>query len=149
MYGSDMAWNDVTSGALGVRHTYGPARGFIDMLYVPSPVPQQIGRSNYVDNDRVGMALGGDVELRFAQVRIRPGLQLFASRLIRRHVQKDDSRMVDEVPDGSVLGSTHDPVPGSHGLQTNNPGWPGFASEGWLYGGGVTIGVPLGAPAQP
>ena len=32
--------------------------------YVPSPVPEQIGRSNYVDNDRVGMMLGADIEVK-------------------------------------------------------------------------------------
>jgi hypothetical protein len=58
-------------------------------------------------------------------------------------VQKDDSRILDELPDGSIFGSTHEPVPGAQGLQTNNPGWPGFASEGWVWGGGITLGVPL------
>ena len=24
------------------------------------------------------------------------------------------------------------PVAGAQGLQTNNPGWPGFESEGWV-----------------
>ena len=28
---------------------------------------------------------------------------------------------------------------GAQGLQTNNPGWPGFGSQGWLLGGGVNL----------
>ena len=36
--------------------------------------------------------------------------------------------MADEVPDdGEVAG---EPLAGTQGLQTNNPGWPGFGSQG-------------------
>lgn len=142
-YGEDLAWKDTMRGALGVRHKYGPVRGFIDLSYVPSPVPDQVGRSNYVDNDRVGIHAGADFDLKLGRKHIRPGLQAFGNRLVRRHVTKDDTRMKDELPDGSILGATHDPVPGASGLQTNNPGWPGFASEGWLFGGAVTLSIPL------
>jgi hypothetical protein len=131
------------SGALGTRHTYGDVRGFVDFRYVPSPVPEQIGRSNYVDNDRVGAALGADIAWQIGPVRLRPGAQLFVDRLLQRHNTKDDARIVDELPDGSIYGSTHAPVPGTQGLQTNNPGWPGFASAGWIWGGAVTVSTPL------
>jgi hypothetical protein len=143
VYGVDLAWSDTVSGALGVRHGYGPARAFVDLLYAPSPVPDQVGRSNYVDNDRVGMAIGGDLEIPIAGARMRPGLSLFAHRLVPRHVRKDDARIRDELPDDAVLGSTRDPVPGARGLQTNNPGWPGFGSAGWLWGGTLTLSVPF------
>jgi hypothetical protein len=142
-YGSDLGWSDTMSGALGVRHTYGPARAFVDLRYVPSPVPAQVGRSNYVDEDRVGIAAGGDVTVKIDSAKLRPGLQLFVDRLVPRWVTKDSSRIVDELPDGSIFGSTHDPVPGAHGLQTNNPGWPGFGSSGWVWGASVTLAVPL------
>jgi hypothetical protein len=142
-YGNDLAWKDTVRGAVGVRHAYGPARGFIDLAYVPSPVPDQVARSNYVDNDRVGFHAGADFDLDLGRTRVRPGLQLFGSRLVPRHVTKDDRRIKDELPDGSILGATHDPVPGASGLQTNNPGWPGFGSEGWLLGGAITLSFPL------
>lgn len=142
-YGADYAWSDTMSGALGVRHVYGRARGFVDLSFVPSPVPRQTGRSNYVDNDRVGLALGGDVEIQVAGARIRPGLSLFAQRLVPRYVRKDDALVRDELPDDAVLGATRDAVPGARGLQTNNPGWPGFASAGYLWGGTLTLSVPL------
>jgi hypothetical protein len=143
VYGSELGWSNTLSGALGVRHVYGPARGFIDLTYAPSPAPEQIGNSNYVDNDRIGISAGGDVEIRLWSVRVRPGLQLMVDRLIYRHNTKDDSLITDELPDGSVYAGTHDPVPGSAGLQTNNPGWPGFASAGWVWGGAFTLAVPL------
>jgi hypothetical protein len=142
VYGQDLAWRDTVSGALGVRHAYKDARAFMDLHYVPTPVPAQVGRSNYVDNDRFGLAVGGDVLLRLPTV-LRPGFQVFVDRFVPRYQQKDSSRIVDELPDGSVYGDTHDPVAGSSGLQTNNPGWPGFSSGGWIWGGTVTISVPL------
>jgi long-chain fatty acid transport protein len=141
VYGPDMAFHDTMSGAIGVRHTYKNARAFVDMRYVPSPVPTQVARSNYVDNDRVGIGFGGDVLL--ALMKLRPGFQVFADRFVPRTNQKDDSRIIDEVPDGSTLSATGAPVAGSQGLQTNNPGWPGFSSGGWLWGGAVTLSMPL------
>jgi hypothetical protein len=140
-YGADMAFRDTASGALGMRHTYKDMRAFVDLRYVPTPVPAQVGRSNYVDNDRFGVGLGADVLVRV--LKLRPGLQLFADRFIPRHQQKDPSRIVDELPDDSTLGTTGSPVPGAQGLQTNNPGYPGFSSGGWLWGGAVTLSMPL------
>jgi hypothetical protein len=100
-----------------------------------------VARSNYVDNDRVGVGFGGDVLVTL--LKIRPGFQVFADRFVPRTQQKDDSRITDEVPDGSIVTSTGAPVAGSQGLQTNNPGWPGFSSGGWLWGGAVTLSMPL------
>jgi hypothetical protein len=142
-YGSDLAWKDTLTWAAGVRPKYGPARGWIDMQYAPSPVPDQIARSNYVDNDRVGMALGTDVTVEVGGARLRPGLSLVGYRLIRRHNTKVDARMIDELPDSAIYAGSREPVPGAAGLQTNNPGWPGFASEGWVYGGTFTLDVLL------
>jgi len=143
VYGQALAWRDTASGALGVRQTYKDARAFLDFRYVPSPVPEQIGRSNYVDNDRFGIGVGADVLLHLPAA-FRPGIQLFADRFIPRHNTKNGSMLVDELPDGAVFssGSTA-AVPGAQGLQTNNPGWPGFSSGGWLWGGSITISVPL------
>ncbi len=142
-YGSNLGWKDTPSAAVGTRQTYGPVRGFADFRYVPSPVPEQVGRSNYVDNDRAGLALGADIAWQIGPLRLRPGVQLSADRLIQRHNTKDDSQIVNELPAGSVFGATHDPVPGAGGLHTNNPGWPGFASSGWIWGGALTISTPL------
>jgi hypothetical protein len=140
-YGPGLGFRDTMSGAVGVRHAYRDARAFVDLRYVPSPVPTQVGRSNYVDNDRVGVGFGADVLLKL--LKLRPGFQVFADRFVPRTNQKDDSRIVDEVPDDSVIGTTGAPVVGAQGLQTNNPGWPGFSSGGWLWGGAVTLSMPL------
>lgn len=140
-YGADLGFKDTLSGALGVRYVTGGARAYFDVQYVPSPVPAQIGRSNYVDNDRLGVVLGGDVDLKIGG--IRAGLQFFGHRLLKRHQTKDMARIRDELPDDAVFADSFDPVPGAGGLQTNNPGWPGFGSSGWVTGGAVTLRVPL------
>jgi hypothetical protein len=49
------------------------------------------------------------------------------------------SLVVDEVPDDGVVNGQ--PIRGRQGLQTNNPGWPGFGSEGWIVGGGLYLSV--------
>ena len=143
MYGPNLGFHDTLSGTVGTRFQRGPARGFIDLSYTPSPVPEQIGESNYVDNDKVGLMTGADVMLKLGPTRLRPGVQLFVNRLIYRHNTKDDALMTDQVPDDAIYGSTHDPVLGAKGLQTNNPGWPGFSSQGWIWGGAITLEVPL------
>jgi hypothetical protein len=141
MYGPGMGFHDTMSGALGLRHTYRNLRAFTDLRYVPSPVPTQTGNSNYVDNSRFGIGIGGDILLKL--LKLRPGFQLFADRFIPRTNQKEDSLITDQVPDGSTVSATGAQVPGASGLQTNNPGYPGFSSGGWLWGGAVTLSMPL------
>lgn len=68
--------------------------------------------------------------------------------LLRRYQQKvdpaaansnDRSQLVrDEFPDDAV-DTRGQAIPSAKGLQTNNPGWPGFASSGVLSGGGLTL----------
>ncbi len=142
MYGTSSAFRDVASGVLGVRPSWRNARAYLDLRYVPSPVPEQTGRSNYVDNDRFGVGVGGDVTLRLPTV-VRPGLQFFADRLVPRSNTKDPSLLVDELPDHAVYSGSLAPVAGAHGLQTNNPGWPGFSSGGWVWGASVSLSIPL------
>jgi hypothetical protein len=134
------AFDDVFSGSLGVRHHSGSVETFVDVNYQPTPVPKQIGRKNYVDNDRIGAALGGQYGFSLAKLNFKAGGQVQAHRLLHRYQRKDDSLMVDELPDDSVDGSGQ-PIPGAGGLQTNNPGWPGFASDGWILGGSLTLSL--------
>jgi hypothetical protein len=43
------------------------------------------------------------------------------------------------LPDDAELGG--DPLAGAQGLQTNNPGWPGFGSEGWILGATLYVSL--------
>ncbi|MFO0676511.1 MAG: hypothetical protein U0169_08255 [Polyangiaceae bacterium] len=142
-YGKAFAWSDTTSGSVGVRHAWGHARAFFDLSWVPSPVPPQTGRSNYVDGDRAGIAFGADVDVTVFGLPIRPGVVLGVQRVVPRDVRKDPSLLRDEVPDDAVLASTRRPVPGREGLQTNDPGWPGFGSGGFVWTGSFSVAVPF------
>jgi hypothetical protein len=144
-------WYDTITPIGGARYQHGPIGIFADAEYQPTPVPPQTGRTNYVDNDRVGGNSGIDYAFSLFDTRLRIGAQLELHRLIPRSQAKlptptsADGRnhtpalVADEVPDDSVINGQ--PVAGSHGLQTNNPGWPGFGSEGWIVGGGVYVSV--------
>jgi hypothetical protein len=93
------------SGPQPLRSSDG-TRAFLDAMFVPTLVPLQTGRNNYVDNDRISTAAGFDYDFKAFDSRGRP-------------------------------------IPSAAGLQTNNPGWPGFASSGMLFGGGVNLALLL------
>ena len=46
-----------------------------------------------------------------------------------------------EIPDDAIDGQLGEPIPGRSGVQTNNPGFPGFGSEGWIVGAGLDLAV--------
>ncbi len=151
---ADYQWSKILLPAVGVRHAYLSWRSFFDVTFAASPVPPQTGRTNYVDNDRLGFNLGFDHRFPLMKSRLCAGLQVQVHRLLHRYQEKLDASddaydeddvshlVVDEVPDDAVdradLGA---PAPGREGLQTNNPGWPGFASQGWLLGGGAYVAL--------
>lgn len=116
------------------------------LTWSPSPVPDQDGRTNFVDNDRVVFALGAgrDFELWRQDLTIDFGVQLHG--LLTRSVDKststaprcteDETRLCDEVEDrdeDSALVRAAD----TKGLQTGNPGFPGFAHGGYVISAGV------------
>jgi long-chain fatty acid transport protein len=143
--GGEYPWSDTLSGAAGVRYHAGALAARLDLAFVPTPVPPQTGRSNYADSDRLGAS--GGVETRFTLwgSKFRAGVDLLAHRVFHNHVTKfvdttNPELVRDEIPDDAVdvLGTA---VPNRTGLQTNNPGFPGFAFGGWILGGGVRIQV--------
>ena len=100
--GGDYAWSDTPSFALGARWASGKHRAWLDTAYQPSPVPPQTGPSNYVDSDRVGVALGGDRTMQLWGATLRIGVDALGHRIFRRHVDKDPESIRDEVPDDSI-----------------------------------------------
>jgi long-chain fatty acid transport protein len=140
VYGEQFAWKDVITGTVGARYAHGNSRSFLDFTVHPTPVPPQTGRSNYVDNDRVGMNLGTEYEFKFLGRHMKAGISGQAQRLIHRYQAKENDLIVDELPDGAV-DKNLTAIPGTRGLQTNNPGWPGFASDGWVLGGSFWLSL--------
>lgn len=146
------AWSNSVGLTLGVRHIYAERlTSGLDLFYEPSPVPAQTGRTNYVDNDRIalagsvnyGLPLSDGMALRFglsAQIHVLPE---------RTHRKIDPTSeeyagesfsqlVVDEWIDGAV-DNRGNVIQESFGLQTNNPGWPGFSSKGTIIGAGANI----------
>lgn len=152
-------WYNTLSPTTGVRLQHDKVGAFLDGQYVPTPVPPQTGRSDYVDNNRVGGDMGVDYEFTLFDTTFRVGAQLEVQRLIPRTQAKlptpaePDGQdhypalVRDELPDNSVIQTPSSPTgsapvgAAAQGLQTNNPGWPGFGSEGWVLGGGISLSV--------
>jgi long-chain fatty acid transport protein len=149
-------WADTFNGTFGARYVHDEKFTlFVDGTYRPSPVPLQTGRTNYVDNDRFGVSAGVnyDMPIEAWKVAMRFGAQAQLHFLPRRHQSKFDpsskalsgkkySQLVaDEWPDGTTDISTGEIVAEANGLQTNNPGWPGFASDGKIFAGGLNVSL--------
>jgi len=144
-------WYDTLTPTVGMRYQRGSTGTFLDVQYKPTPVPLQTGRSDYVDNDRLGGGVGVDYAFTLAHTSMRIGAQALVYWLVPRHQAKlptpDEpdglnhypALVADELPDNAEVAGI--PVAGSQGLQTNNPGWPGFGSAGAVLGGGVTLTV--------
>ncbi|HET8937184.1 MAG TPA: hypothetical protein VFN67_27270 [Polyangiales bacterium] len=148
-------WSNTLLANAGLRHTYNDlVSSFFDFQYVPSPVPDQTGRSNYVDNDRLGFSGGTNIELPLAgtRARLRIGVQAQMHLLLQRSQTKLDptserfagenypSLVADEWRDGAT-NSRGDVIAAADGLQTNNPGWPGFGSHGTVWGAGLNLAL--------
>jgi hypothetical protein len=87
-HGDVPGFGDVLSGAIGVHHRADEVASFLDVSYQPTPVPEQTGRHNYVDNDRVATILGGEYTFPVAGLSFRVGLQAQAQRLLPRQVAR-------------------------------------------------------------
>ncbi len=134
------AWSDTVSGSLGGGLLISGHRIGLECGFSPSPVPEQTGRSNYVDNHRVVGGAGWEMPLALGPRTLRVGINLQVQRLLPQSVKKspDAAQPVwDEFPDTVVDMVSGQQIPEAAGLQTNNPGYPGFGSSGWLVGGGV------------
>jgi len=145
------AWADVISPTLGVRYAVGGFTTAFDLAYVPTPIPAQTGRTNYVDNDRIGGSLGAEYAMLAWGTRCRFGAQVQVHSLLVRYQSKlptptgaDGKNLTpelvkDELPDDAQLGGQ--PLAHARGLQTNNPGWPGFSSGGLILAATAYLSV--------
>jgi hypothetical protein len=137
-------WHSTVSVVAGGNFAWRQRRLSFDLGYVPSPVPDQTGRSNYVDNSRVVSSASIESPVKLLGREIEAGFYLFGSVFIPRSVEKDPHAahpVLDEFPDNSIDVRTNQPVAASAGLQTNNPGYPGFTSTGYMLGAGVCLRI--------
>jgi hypothetical protein len=137
-------WNDTVTVVAGGNFAWRQRRLSFDLGYAPTPVPDQTGRTNYVDNSRVISSASIESPIKLLGREVEAGFYLYGSVFIPRSVEKDPNAahpVVDEFPDGAIDIRTGLPAAGSSGLQTNNPGYPGFSSSGYMLGAGVCLRI--------
>ena len=145
-------WDNTFSVSAGLIMRHQERRAAFGFSYVPSPVPAQTGRENYVDNDRFGFSLGYHEYFGITdQVKIGAGISGSLQWLLSRTEEKDleratkDGGLVDELPDDAeyygskVTAEEFESI--KSGLQTNNPGFPGWTSKGFLLNLGISAEV--------
>lgn len=117
--------------------------------WVPTPVPPQTGRSNHVDTDRLVLSAGGgrSFELWEESFRLDAAVQVHALRAMTTHKAALDSHpacapgvsaLCDETPDSDV-DAPGLPASATQGLQTGNPGFPGFTAGGYVVMAGLDV----------
>lgn len=118
--------------------------------WVPSPVPPQTGRTNHVDTDRFVISAGGGrtFELWDESFSVDAAVQVHALRETVTHKAAVDgghpvcapgvTALCDEVADRAV-DAPGLPARDTIGLQTGNPGFPGFTAGGYVVLAGVEL----------
>ena len=139
-------WVDTWSARMGSSLKIGRHRIGVGVMYEPTPVPNQIGRTNYVDNIRMGGQLGWNWSPLKNTPELKIGVGIQMQRLLERmHVKAsydpaNQNGLLDEVPDDAVDITTNQPLASAKGLQTNNLGFPFYKHSGWLSTVFLTIG---------
>lgn len=141
-------WVDTVKPAFGVNVSSEDREFGFDWTYHMTPVPDQTGRSNYVDNDRIAFAIGYTEFFKFEKFTLAGGMSFQTQVLFKRTTVKTRTEegfvsaadapynsVVDEYPE--MTDSEGNVYPGSVGFQTNNPGFPGYWTRGVLFGSGI------------
>lgn len=144
-------FNNVLSGALGAQWQYSKSTALrFGLGFEPSPVPPQTGRTNYVDNDRLHLSIGAGHTFEVGESSFDVSWYLRAQGLLSAETNKAEldeypdcadgvEVLCDEVPDDLIDPATGQPFAEAQGLQTGNPGFPGWVSGGWLGSIGVEL----------
>ena len=138
------SWHNTVTLVAGGNFAWRQRRIAFDLGYAPSPVPDQTGRTNYVDNSRLISSASIESPVKLLGREVEAGFYLFGSVFIPRTADKDPSAkhpVIDEFPDSSTNIRTGLPEPSAAGLQTNNPGYPGFESHGYMLGAGICLRI--------
>lgn len=149
--GRDAGFDDTLQGRLGAEWEYSEnTRLRAGTGFVPTPVPAQTGRTNYVDNSRALLSVGGGHDVSVLDRQLTASWHVRFQHLVVRDTDKrrrDDypdctpgeTALCDEVPDDLENPETGQPYEEAQGLQTGNPGFPGFVSGGWLASVGLQV----------
>jgi hypothetical protein len=134
-------FEDVVEVDAGARVALGAHGVGVGALYSPSPMPTQSGRESRVDNDRVGASGRWDWATPTPAGRVSLGVSAGAQWLLERvHLKSPQAQspVLDELPEAVNL-RTGAPFVGDAGVQTNNPGFPGYRSDGLVLVGALSV----------
>jgi len=149
--GEETGFVDRISPRVGMEYRYSPSTDVrFGLGYEESPVPPQDGRTNYVDNSRLIGAFGASHRFEVMSRDLEVSWYLQYQRLFTRDEDKrvgafyvpcgpNVTELCDEVRDDLVDARTGQSIPAARGLQTENPGFPGWVSGGWLAAIGVEL----------
>jgi long-chain fatty acid transport protein len=142
-HGENAGFHDTVDVAAGIE--YAPtATTFLrgGVAWNPTPVDAQTGRTNFVDEDRIVLALGAGRRISERWI-VDVGLQIHA--LLQKDTYKRRpaggfpdcaagvDAVCDEAPDHAE-DRPGEPARATQGLQTGNPGFPGFSAGGYVVG---------------
>ncbi len=150
-HGEEVDFTDIWSPRLAYEYQMlnGQAARF-GIQWSPSPIPEQDGRSNYVDNDRLVLSVGSGHEIEIQGKSLSLSWHIQFHGLVGRSHQKtlktdyelcqsDTQSLCDEVDDNLTDPNTQTPYPEAQGLQTGNPGFPGYSHGGLIIQTGVEV----------
>lgn len=147
------AFRDTWAVRLGAEYQAAAGRKLrAGVQWEPSPVPDQTGRTNHIDNDRAVASVGGGHPFVVFAKPVELGWMVGLHQLLSRDTNKQpegayplctappgSAQLCDEVDDSTTHPTTGQPQAAAKGLQTGNPGFPGFASFGQLFVFGVDL----------
>lgn len=142
-------FDDVLQTRLGVEYDYTDDDHLrLGLGFDPSPVPEQTGRTNYVDNDRLMVSVGSSHAVLLGGIGFEVSWFLQLQALLKQTTLKSQdtepcsdtaTAVCDELSDTLVNPRTGQPYPEAQGLQTGNPGFPGYTSGGWIGSLGAEV----------
>lgn len=143
---------DTLSMRLGALYTLSDGNeAMAGLAFEPTPVPEQTGRTSYVDNSRLVISGGSRHGFGWDDSSWKLGWFAQLHVLIPRSTQKalgegsaprcgaGVDQVCDEVADDLTDPRTGRPYEDAQGLQTGSPGFPGYASGGWIGVWGVEL----------
>jgi long-chain fatty acid transport protein len=143
--------NDLWIPRLGIEWKFITGQHLrLGIRYEGSPVPEQTGRNNFVDNNRTVLSIGSGHEIKIFKntlvISWHAQFHILRTRTHRKKLQttwesckSKTSSLCDEVPDDIMNPDTGEPWLETQGLQTGNPGFPAYTSSGWIGQFGIDI----------
>ena len=116
-----------------------PLTASVGAAWYPSPVPPQIGRTNFVDSSIFGVTVGQRLDFKVLKKRFALAAAVQVFWLLEQTTYKNPSMIVDEFPDSARTLEGNKPMPEAQGLQTNNPGFPGYTASGTIAAGHISL----------